>query len=79
MAELDPETWVELQAACNNQTQCDFEAQGNVVDACLDGDAEPPFLAEYMEVTYSCNPGMLKLKKGLDKQVLLHVKTTLSH
>ena len=47
-----PEVWALLQYTCYNQTSCSYEYKGNVINDCEQG-----YMADYMEIFYSCLPG----------------------
>ena len=50
--ENSPPDWLYLLSLCDNQTSCSYEYRGSVIDEC-----EVGYVADYMLITYDCNPG----------------------
>ena len=46
-----PSDWLAIQALCNNQTSCEFENAGTVIDECEEG-----YASDYMQLFYDCLP-----------------------
>ena len=46
-----PSDWLAIQAECDNQTSCEFQNLGSVIDTC-----EVGYTSDYMQVFYDCLP-----------------------
>ena len=46
-----PSDWLAIKALCDNQTSCQFENFGSVIDDCEEG-----YLSDYAQIFYDCYP-----------------------
>ena len=52
MSEQSPTEWAALLAKCNGKTSCSHQYEGVVINDC-----EAGYVADYMQITYTCPPG----------------------
>ena len=49
--ENQPSDWLAIQALCDNQTSCEFENLGSIINECGEG-----YQSDYMQLFYDCLP-----------------------
>ena len=52
MSEQSPAEWAALLGKCSGKTSCSHEYTGEVINDC-----EPGYVADYMQISYTCPPG----------------------
>ena len=54
VSDNQPQDWLALKVLCDNETQCEYQYMGSVIESC-----EPEYIADYMSIYYTCLPGLL--------------------